>query len=252
MRHTLTKGFTLVELAVVVVIAGILIPLIFGPLDDLYTSYTQGTKSIIQTADVHRALRTLKNDSAYAVTFNPTLAASSPLGANDDSTPWDWRGTGADNRVLILTSYATTANKSQDGTGSRTLAFASNCSTPLTNSLIYFVKNNTLYRRTITSPSPTCISTPIFQKTSCQPGTVHASCQASDAIILSNVTKFSINYYLNSSSPDPIVDEYAADSYAPSTAQTIVVTVTTSTGNGKYLTEATRTLRVTRINGVTT
>lgn len=245
MRHTSTNshGFTIVEIIIVVVVAGILLPLLFGPLSDLYTSFTRDTKAVIQIADTHSALRLIKNDITYATTFNPSFAAPSPLGTNNDGTAWDWRGADIDHRVLILTTYATTANRA-------TLAYAADCSTLQTNTYVYFVKNNTLYRRIIKGASA-CASTPISQKTSCAVGVSHGSCEAVDAVIANNVTKFSVDYYINSSATNPIAGQYNSGSTAPTDAQTLVITLTTSIGNGQEQTTSTRTIRVTRTNGAT-
>ncbi len=245
MRHTLTKGFTVAELIIVMVVAGLLLPLIIGPLDDLYTSFIRSTKSVVQIGDAHGALRMLEDDISFATTLNPTRSVSAPLGANNDATAWDWRGDGPDSRVIIITAYATTASRNDN---SRTLAFATNCTTPLTNTHIYFVDDGTLYRRTIASTQPQCASTPIAQKTTCAAGVTGSSCQGADAVIIRNVTKFSVDYYSDPSSPTPVAGQYDDDSLAPTVAKTVVINLWVSEKSGQSDITSKRTLRVTRMN----
>lgn len=250
MRRTSTSGFTIAELLIVMVVLGVLIGLLYSPLTNLYFSNINGLKSVVQTTDVHSSLRLISRDLSLATGFAATAAVSSPLGYNNDGTTWDWRGTDSNHRVLIAGAYATNILPNGDTAGNRTLIFnSSDCSTPLTNTIIYFVKNSTLYRRTIKNTTSTCGGTAIAQQQTCAAGVSNAICKGADALILNNVSKFSVDYYASPASSTPISGEYNSGSTAPSTAQSILLTVTSTVGASSNARSMTDTLRVTPLNG---
>ncbi len=250
-RH-LSKGFTLPELIIVITVSGLLIGLLFGPLDSLYTNNSTGLKSVVQTVDTRGALRQIEHGITLSLSFYDSNWVGDPLGQhnNGDNTQWTWAGSGSTSRVLITGNYATTIDEAQDSLGARTLVYyGAGCTTPIVNNVIYFVSSGTLYRRTIKNTTSPC-SGSVAQLQSCAAGVSNGACQAVDAKILTGVTNFSIDYYLTPDAASPMANEYT-DITVPGTAKTIVINLTAATGTGNSAVSSSSSLRITRLNGVT-
>lgn len=234
-RHV-SAGFTLVELLIVVLVSSILAGMLFGPLNDMYTSNNHSLKNVVQVTDTRSAMRLLERNITMANSFDDVV--TDHTGEN-----WRWTGSGPTSRVLITQNYATTIDESQDTAGARTLLFAApDCTMPLMNTYIYYVRNETLYRRLMKSTDTPC-SGSIAQKQSCLSG-----CPAVDAKLLTKVTSFTVNYYDTASNPTPLADQYTNNA-VPSNAKAVVVTVTAKSGDGSVDTTSTQSLRITRKNG---
>jgi len=207
------------------------------------------TESMQKTID--ETTRRRAKQVEYNIEHNITLS-NSFLDTNSVSDPtkvggWSWN-TGD---VLITSNYATTIDENLDTSNTRTLVYDGDCSTVLFNNYIYFVSGGTLYRRTIKNPdSSTCSGATIGQKQTCSVGYTNSSCQGVDAVILTNVTAFSVDYYTNSTDTSPAANEYATNTI-PVAAQSVVLTVTAKSGNGGNDSSTTSKLRFTRINGTT-
>lgn len=244
--HRNNRGFTVVELMIVILISGILATVLFGPLDDLYTSNTRGLKSVIKTADTRGALRTIERKISLSDSFYGANQITDPSGAT-----WAWTGTSSTSRVLITGNYATTIDEAADPTNARALVYDSTCTTPLMNNYIYFVSNGTLYRRTLkntTLPASTCGSLTIGQKQTCATSNTASYCEGKDAAILSDVTSFTVDYYTNAGDSTTIPDQYVTDTI-PESAESIVLTLTAKSGDSSLDSTSTSTLRITRVNG---
>jgi len=207
-----TSGFTLVELLIVISVTGILTSLLFGPLSDLYTSNANSIKSTAQTGDMRSALRAIEGNVTLAKAFLTTDEVDDPRGPNNNTTDkWNWQGLGANNpnaRVLIISSFATTSAR-------ELIYLGAGCDEAMVNNMVYFVRDNTLYRRTIVNrTTPTCGGA-VAQRQSCAPTVTHSSCQAIDAKLLGDVARFSINYYTSS----------GVSLSTPAGAQAIVATI---------------------------
>lgn len=254
-QHTLIKsitkhassGFTIVELLVVITVSGILIGILFGPLDSLYTDTTKRTKAIIQTTDTRGALRSIEHGVTLSYSFLNTTSGETVT--DPPGTTWNWTGTNSTKRVLITKNYATTIDEVNDSANARRPLYstASGCKTPLFNVYIYFVSNEVLYRRTLknTTPNANICSGTIAQKQTCANG----SCGATDAKILTGVKNFTINYYEEPGDANPLPAQYT-DTTVPGKSKSVEISVTTETGSGTNLTSSTSKLRITRVNGV--
>lgn len=252
-RSALHKGFTIVELVLVMAVGSILMIMLFGPLDDLYQSNLKGAKTIIQYTDARNALRTIEEVASISTAFNNTNTVADPVG-----TSFSWTGGGANKRTLITTNYATTIEAAIDTNGDRTLVYSGSptCKTPLTNNYVFFISGTTLYRRLLRNTTTPCAGYTIGQKQTCAAGYTNALCKANDAIIATNVTQFTVDYYgtsgsstpLNSNGGNPPHTNYT-DSATPGNARSIVVTLTVKNGNGANAVTSTSTLRITRANG---
>ncbi len=251
-RSDSSKGFTIVELLIVMVVGSILMVLLFGPLDDLYQSNVRGTKEVIQYTDVHNALRSIEHDISLSTAFNKANTITDPTGKL-----WSWTGDGSGKRTLITTNYATTIDEGNDTAGARTLVFSgTGCKTPLTNNYVYFVSNGTLYRRLLRNTTTPCSGYSIGQKQTCAVGDTDSACKGVDAVIATSVTKFTVDYYGTSSSTTPLDSDGGSpphtkytNSAAPGNARSIVITLTAKNGNGSNAVTSSGSLRITRVNG---
>ena len=224
-----TDGFTIIELIVVTIVIGVLISLLFGPLDDLYTANNQGLKSTIITSDVNNTMQTIRQNASISYSYNANNTITDPLGTI-------WTGSGD---TLITSNYAT----STDSSGNKTIMKAnSDCSLQF-NNYVFFVKDRTLYRRTLTTKGilTACGGADWDQKQTCAAGTsttTYPRCEATDAKLLSNVDTFSVNYYPSSS---------ASTTTTPSGAKAIQVMIKVSApGSSKPVTSK---MRIKRTNG---
>lgn len=237
LTHVRQHGFTVVEILVVLTVLSTVILLVFTTLYNLYLSNVSGLLTSTQTTNTRTALRSIE-DSLTLATGYLTKASSitSPQGPNNDAADWDFKGTNASNRVLISQSYATTA-ASTDSNRALVYNNSSGCGSPSTASLvknthIYFVRNQTLYRRTIV-PTNTC-PPGAFQKSTCAVGQSGSVCQATDAVLLTNVSSFVPQYYTNSTDASAIDiynepnDAIASAQVAGSKAITITLQTTQS------------------------
>lgn len=267
MQHLSNKskmlGLTVVELIIAITVLGVLIGVVIGPLGDFYTDSTGTLSKTTQDTDTRSVLRTIESDLSSSSGFLATLTpASTPLGSDDNLSPWYYCGVGnstctqtTNYRVLIGTAYATDKPVTD---GTRLPVFLQNggscdrsISNAVKNAYIYYAapdpsKANTynLYRRTIvnTAGGSYCAGTSPWQKQSCNPAKIAANpgpCQGADALILSNIASFTVDYYSSPGDTAPYADTYnsaipAATREATLTAsQSIKVTVgTTQNING--------------------
>lgn len=215
MSHTSNNhwGFTVVELVVVITVLGILVGLLFGFFNDLYQSNMRAIATTTQLGDTRSALRTIEDNmtlsSGVLATFAP---AASPLGADNGSAEWRYNDpvVGSVGQALISQSYATNSNQ-QDPSRSLIVdstspsgCTAASSSTFVKNTTIFFVRNGNLFRRTLTGLNA-CPATPgIYQKQTCAKGITHSSCKGTDALLLTDVIKFAINYYAQATDTVPI------------------------------------------------
>lgn len=257
-RHRL-RGFTIVELLVVLGASGVLAAIMFGPMNELYLDNARGTKSVIKTTDVKGALRSIER----GITLSNGFSDGNGILADPTGRVWNWQGDGAEGRVLITSTYATDRLPSSDPTNQRLLVKSTGCTTPLSNNVIYFVDNEKLYRRTIknpTLPANTCGGLTIAQTQTCDAANMSLpACRATDALILSGVTNFRVSYYADPTDVipqdpgGPTGAQYtlhsAATSVVPSLSDTVVITVTARSGPGAIDTTSTSKIRITRVNG---
>lgn len=205
MSATSTKGFTIVELLVVIAVGAILMVILFGALNDLYYSNIRATAQMTQTRDARTALRTIEQDVTMAGAFY-TSNTSDPIGPTSlgskwDAAPYTYAGSSADNRVLIVGRYATTMSESGDDTDNpaRKILMQDDCRTPIENVRIYYVKDETLYRRTVLNTAASRCAGQASEtdsaKQTCLNGVGTAPCQGKDAVITTGVKKFSVEYY---------------------------------------------------------
>lgn len=240
-----SSGVTIPELLVVISVMGILIGLIFGPFDALFTANSRGLDTIIQTTDTRSALRLIEKDITISSNFlsTTTMDINGNTPYVNSTSGWNWQGTPTadpDRHVLITENYA--VNNSGE------LVLNTSCDAKLNIHYVYFVSGDTLYRRTLKAmPNPTgatnitgsCVPTSVAQKRTCRNLAHHAAyCQAQDAKIVSGVRSFKVIYYPSSTSSVALSN--------PTGARTVVLALKTVDKHGQEITSS---LRISRMNG---
>ncbi len=226
------RGFTVPELLVAITIATVLMTGIIGILVNLASNGSQTIRATEQIRNNQDTLSDIQADMPLTTAFlaTPTLtdasSAESPLGANG----WRAIGTGEDSRILILRTYATTA--APQDSARRIVYFDQHAGAgcpvgqaPVTNNIIYFVKDNTLYRRLLREPasapsSPYCPGQTIAQQQTCTtPGTpANTNCTAKDVVVATNIRRFSVQYFAEPTSNTAIADVHNANIDTATTA----------------------------------
>lgn len=218
--HSEQKGFTLIEMLVVapiVILAiGAFLTVIISMTGEVLSSRASNTLSY----DIQDALTRIDQDVKLSSTFlaqnSITLNATEQQGYNNDATNFT-NIDGTSGTSLILNSVVTNDNPTSASAGVVYLANQPNaCASsdvklnkPLTMNIVYFVKDNALWRRTIMPsnlPSaPVTCSSP-WQQASCATGYTPGNlCKTNDVKLVDGVTNntFSISYFSNPSSTTP-------------------------------------------------
>ncbi len=178
MSNLNARGFTTVELLVVVTVTTILI-IIVGTF--LITNLQQSTLATAKgnmLYETQQSLDLAANDirlSSNADTNNRWPDANSPGGSG---APMSWQ---SNNNTLVLATAA------ENSTGTIIFADSKNYITEK-NNIVYFVKDKTLYKRTIASSVANN-----GEKTSCPKSSSSTACPA-DKELLHNVTAFTVTY----------------------------------------------------------
>lgn len=262
-----SRGFTIVELSVVIVVIGLIFPIFTVLLVNAYRDTFTVDDKVKTSAATMQAFwymdDSVRASSAYLTA--PQSQFSDNYGPNDNGTggaeAWSYKGKSPTNRVLILDNYATSINGLNNGrmpVFKQTPAF--NCTTEMTYQpqlnymTIFYVKNNTLYKRLLTdTTSPLCPGNVQQQKQTCPPyiaaGSRHSSCQANDEILLTNVTEFTVRYYQMSQAGvsteiDPSYAATTPDALDAADYATVTITASARPNGAKN----TMTQRLTKVN----
>jgi len=209
--HLAQRGFTMVEVVIVLVIVGLLFPLFAFILGMYHDAYYLDDK-VKMSAEASQALWYIEDSVRMASTFLTAVPSqySDPYGPHNLGTSgaeaWSYKGDSVASRVLITKNYATTVNALNTGRQpvfENTASF--NCTTQMTYQpqlpyvSIYFVRNNTLYFRL--APDKTtalCAGNTQQQKLTCPPYITsgrNAACETNDEVLATNVSNFTVAYY---------------------------------------------------------
>lgn len=206
------KGFTLIEMLVVAPIViltiGAFLTVIISMTGEVLASRASNTLSYSVQDALNRIEQDVKMSNGFLATNN---VIGTNQGYNDDATAFTNTG-GASSTSLILNVVATTINPVSANSAYVYLKDKPNaCSAPQNNipftyNIVYFIKNDTLYRRTImptnyTDTTNTVCSVP-WQQPSCSPTFMDAQsgstfCKTKDVELVRGVTtsNFSIQYF---------------------------------------------------------
>jgi len=262
-------GFTIPELIIAMTVSAILLGMLYGPLDDLYRSSSNGLRSIVQVTNTRSALRQIEHNIELSDKFLPTNYGNSSSSddiqdwVNTGKPVWNWAGSSSNSRVLVTQNYGT------DSSGNIVLT-KNDCdvTAPQIIEYAYFLQGTSLYRRTLTLKTyPSNCYGAVANKRTCPAAkTLPSGCQGPDALIATGVTNFSIDYYASSSSTTPLdnacgtggdygkhtcySNSFGNPSTIPGQASSIVISITIQTGTGSNTITTTSQMRITRKNGV--
>lgn len=173
-----SRGFTIVELLVVISVTTILVIVVTSFMMVNLRESTLATARANMLRETQQSLDLAANDirlSANADANNRWADVNSPSGA---SNQFSWQ---SNSSTLVLAAAA------EKNDGSIIFADAKNYITEK-NNIVYFVKDGTLYKRTIASPVADN-----KDKTTCPMNLASANCQA-DKPLLQNVSAFTVLY----------------------------------------------------------
>jgi prepilin-type N-terminal cleavage/methylation domain-containing protein len=259
MSNKFSRGFTIIELIVAMTVMTILSGVVFVALDGLYSGNVGTSAQSTLDTDTLSVLRSIEKELTDASGWTTSLPVSIPLGPTNNTITaetWSYCGTGgvanctqSVNRVLIASTPAT---DKADSDSTRLPIFANtsgSCNTAGTiNTVqavrIYFVApdhtdatKNDLYRRTILNPTGAtiCGSTNPYQTTTCAPSVSnYAACKDTsgvshtDAILATNISSFSVDYYTNANDSSPISSEYTTTASTINSSQAVRLTLGTN------------------------
>lgn len=270
-----SRGFTLIEMLVIAPIVilsiGAFIALIINLTGEVMSSRGSNTLAY----DVQDALNRIEQDVKLSTGFlaynNIDFDATNGVQSFDDgasTAKFENTGNGT-GPMLILSGLVTTDNptslssanvylKDQPNDCSDPLLYMKN--RPMTMNIVYFVKDNALWRRTIMpsnyADSNARCGNPPWQQASCSYSQTSAFCATKDIRLIDNFSAidFSAYYFTNASSNTPIADVNNASTddevraVSLRSASTVLVSLTAQkTIAGRDFTRA-GTLRATRLD----
>ncbi len=209
------NGFTLVEMLVVapivILMIGIFISAIVSMTGDVLATRASSTLAY----NIQDALNRIQSDVVLSGSFLATndIDITSPQGYDDSIAAFNNVSSNATiGSMLILKTYTTTMNPQNSA---RDIVYMSgqpnacnstlvNQNQPLTMDTIYFIKNNTLWRRVVSATNYAtagCINGVVdapWQKPSCAPTISGTMCPTQDERLVDGITPgsgFCISYY---------------------------------------------------------
>lgn len=255
-----TQGFTLIE---VLLVFPMLLIAIAGMLAILIVILQQNTSARATLNVVYRtqqALDIMDNDIRYSSRFlvatDSMPVTTDAYGSNNSAQAWSYKDYDAQHRVLIVRAYSSTDNLLSDSrknvyinqlgcTGSTKYA-----NPQLQYNIIYFIRNNTLYKRILVDTTTATCDTP-YQQQSCPIDVTYprnSTCKADDEVLLENAASMTLQYYFNPSDTTPIDAFNSSDPTILDAAQSALITLTsTATVSGEPVT-STLLLRTNKLN----
>ena len=209
------RGFTLIEMLIiapiVILMIGIFISAIVNMTGDVLSTRASNSLSY----NIQDALNRIESDVTSSGAFLATndIALVSPQGYDDNTGVF--KNSISTGPMLILKTYTTNINPQNSA---RNIVYMSGqpnaCSSslynqnqPLMMNTIYFIKNNTLWRRVVAPANYanagciTNVGTPLattgapWQRPSCTPTVSGTMCPTKDEELVDNVDSFSVSYY---------------------------------------------------------
>jgi Tfp pilus assembly protein PilE len=214
-----SAGFTLIEVLIIAPILVLMVATLVMLMVNLTTESIISSRESMLVAEVNTALDVIEDTVPLSSEFLVQKESnfSDPYGNNNSGALITHTGTSPSLRALLTRTYATSLSP-KDPNREPVYININGCTPSVigtnpvaASNIIFFVRNGNLYRRTLTDTSrPTCNT--MFQQQSCPPeiATPNAICKAKDSLVLTDVTKFDIAYYLNSQDTAPISDVYSS------------------------------------------
>lgn len=212
------SGLTLVEVLVIAPIVILLIGIFIGVIVSITGDVISTRSSNSQSFSIQDALNRIEQDVKYSTEFLATnnITLTSPQGIND-TTGLFHNSDATYGSMLILNMYGTTKNPADSSKSILYMNEPNSCASgksdqnsPLMFNVVYFVKNNNLYRRVIArsdyasncNPSTKAAGTS-WQQPTCTAGYVAAFCKTQDELLVTNISStdgFLTKYYPSASS----------------------------------------------------
>ncbi len=196
------KGFTIVELLIIAPIVILVIGAFISVIVNMTGEVLMARGANSMAYNIQDSLNRIEADVKLSTTFLSTnnVALNMPQGYNDVTDAFHNVST-TNSDELILNTLATTGNPLATTSGIVYLANQPNAcnstqvsqNTPLTLNVIYFIKNNTLWRRVVMpSNYKTAGCSVPWQQPSCNPAiisspTPQTMCQAQDERLMDNI-----------------------------------------------------------------
>jgi len=221
-RHFSEKGFTLIEMLVIAPIVILAIGAFLTVIISMTGQVLSSRGSNALAYDVQDAMNRIEQDVKLSTTFlatnNVTLTASEQQGYDNLAANF----TNVDSvkgPSLILNMLATTNNPISTTSSLVYLTDQPNAcasaqlkdNTPMTFNIVYFIKDNTLWRRTImpsnyANTGVRCAAP--WQQPSCAPNYTSSFCKTNDIKLVQDVTAndFSIQYFTTAGDTIPNTD----------------------------------------------
>lgn len=284
LRRNAQRGFTLVEMIVVAPIVILLIGAFIALIVNLTGEVLSSRGSNVLAYDLQNTLNRIEQDVKLSTTY---LAASNitttttkqgyggttTTGGTATFTNVDKTATGGSPASLVLNALATNGNPLSNTSGFVYLADKPNScdtyddyskNTPMTMNIVYFVQNNTLWRRVIMpadydNAAIRC-GNAAWQVPTCINGYAAASlpfCKANDERMVDGVSPsdFAVNYYAAASSTTPdstaanqAITNDATRNTALQSTPTVEVSITSNKTIAGRDISRTSTVRVTRLD----
>ena len=246
------QGFTLVEMLIVAPIVILMIGIFISAIVSMTGDVLATRASNNMAYNIQDALNRIQLDVTASGSFLATnnLPLASPQGYNDDAVAFH-NANATTGPVLILNIYATTSNPLNSTQNTYYMANQPNAcgstqlnlNPPVMLNVVYFVKNNTLWRRTIMPgnyKTVGCVNGSVgapWQKPSCSPTASGTICDSKDERLVDDVATggFSLSYFTNPSTTtanSTATDISQSDSVrfaALQTSNTVSVTINSST-----------------------
>ncbi len=214
-KLNLHPGFTLVEMLIIAPIVILMIGIFISAIVSMTGDVLATRASNSMAYNIQDALNRIQSDVNLSGSFLATnnINVISPQGYNDnDATPFhNANSSSAIGQILILNTYATTSNPT---ILTRNIVYISNqpnsCSNALVNqnqplmmNIVYFVKNNTLWRRVIAPANYAttgCVNGSVdkpWQQPSCSATATGTMCVAKDEKLVDNIQSggFCVSYF---------------------------------------------------------
>jgi len=266
---SLGHGFTIVEMLIIAPIVILTIGAFVTVIVNMTGDVLATRSSNVLAYSIQDALNRIEDDVKLSTTFleaNNVSLAGSHQGFDDNVANFANVDNGTNGNMLILNTLATTGNPLSPTSGliyltgqPNACGATQNQNTPMTMNVIYFVKNNTLWRRTI-MPSNYAAGLTVscnipWQQPSCAPGVTDSFCKTQDVRLVDNLkpSDFVVQYFntadataANSAAVDPT--SASNRHVALQSTQTASATINTSkTVAGRQISQA-GTMRATRLD----
>jgi hypothetical protein len=207
-------GFTIIELLIIAPIVLLTIGAFITAIVNMTGDVLASRGATVLTYNIQDALNRIEDDVKLSTTFLATnnITLTSPQGYSDDTTAFN-NVDATNGTMLILNTLATNGNPLVSTSGSVYLTNLPNAcnstqlsqNTPMTVNIVYFVRNATLWRRTIMPSSYATAGCSVpWQQPSCNPALFtggswgsYTFCNTQDIRLVDNITTggFAISYF---------------------------------------------------------